>query len=253
MKAIYLLEGEKYGTGSSAPGKKEYRCFSFMGGPGAPHDYQESFEKYANERPVIFYDQLGCGNSDMPSDTALWTVGRFVDELKIVRSTLKLDKVHLLGQSWGTMLAVEYLIRKNPGGVASLTLSAPYLNTQMWEKDQAMWISKLPEDIQQTITNCEIAGNFDSLGYLNAMNVFYQNHVCRMDPWPDCLNRALKKMGIEVYHAMWGPSEFNYFMQKNEGINNEIKTADVPYSIQQVDRQNRRKGLLHYYLRKLSN
>lgn len=77
------------------------------GGPGAPHDYLEPLESLADERPVIFYDQLGCGFSDKPDDTTLWTVQRFTDELQAVRTALNLDRVNLLGTSWGTMLSVE--------------------------------------------------------------------------------------------------------------------------------------------------
>ena len=51
------------------------------GGPGAPHDYLEPLEGLADERSVIFYDQLGCGKSDQPNDPALWRAGRFVEEL----------------------------------------------------------------------------------------------------------------------------------------------------------------------------
>lgn len=36
------------------------------GGPGATHDYLLNLETLSNERPVIFYDQLGCGNADHP-------------------------------------------------------------------------------------------------------------------------------------------------------------------------------------------
>jgi len=199
------------------------------GGPGAPHDYLETLEKFADERPVIFYDQLGCGNSERPSDTTLWTVERFVDELETVRNTLKLDKVHILGQSWGSMLAVEYLLRKNPEGVVSLILSAPYLNTEMWEKDQAMWVSQLQQDIQDAIYTSEKSGQYDSWEYINAMHVFYQKHVCRMDPWPDCLNRALEKMGIEVYHYMWGPSEFTMTgILKHADLTGQLSEIKIP-------------------------
>ena len=44
------------------------------GGPGAGHDYLESLEALADERPVVFYDQLGCGKSDQPEDTSLWRI-----------------------------------------------------------------------------------------------------------------------------------------------------------------------------------
>ncbi len=37
---------------------------------------------------------------------------------------------------------------------------------------------------------------------------YYRRHVCRLDPWPECLNRTLEKLGMNVYLSMWGPSEF---------------------------------------------
>src|SRR5207244_10542334 len=56
------------------------------GGPGATHDYLESLEGMAETgRRAIFYDQLGCGKSDLPDDTSLWTVETFVEELGVVR------------------------------------------------------------------------------------------------------------------------------------------------------------------------
>src|SRR3970040_1419292 len=71
------------------------------GGPAAGHDYLEHLQPLADERPVVFYDQLGCGRSDIPDDTSLWRVDRFVEEVAAVRSALSLDRIHLLGQSWG--------------------------------------------------------------------------------------------------------------------------------------------------------
>jgi proline iminopeptidase len=128
--------------------KKGIPLLTLHGGPGARHDYFEPLEALAVDRPVIFYDQLGCGNSDRPSDTTLWTVARFVEELEQVRESLHLEKVHLMGGSWGTMLAVEYMLRKKPDGVVSLILSGPYLSTPKWVADQQMWISQLPQNIQ---------------------------------------------------------------------------------------------------------
>src|SRR5688500_13940495 len=87
------------GAGAGAP------LLALHGGPGYPHDYLEPLERLAGERPVIFYDQLGCGRSDRPDEPALWRVERFVDELGRVRAELSLEQVHLLGHSWGSMLA----------------------------------------------------------------------------------------------------------------------------------------------------
>src|SRR5947209_7943728 len=55
------------------------------GGPGAPSYYLKPLAALADERPVVFYDQLGAGHSDHPADTTLWTIDRFIRELQTVR------------------------------------------------------------------------------------------------------------------------------------------------------------------------
>lgn len=196
------------------------------GGPGAPHDYLESLGALAVDRPVIFYDQLGCGNSERPSDTSLWTVERFVDEVEQVRETLKLEEIHLIGQSWGTMLAVEYILRKNPSGVKSLVLSAPYLSTQLWSDDQRAWIELLPAETRDTIYKYEALGDFTATAYQEAMMAFYQQHLCQLDPWPESINRTFEKMGVEVYNHMWGASEFT--------INGTLLNADLTEELHRI-------------------
>jgi proline iminopeptidase len=199
------------------------------GGPGVPHDYLQPLEVLADDRPVIFYDQLGCGNSERPDDTTLWTVDRFVEELELIRSALKLPQMHLLGQSWGAMLAVEYLHRNNPGGIVSLTLAAPYLSTDRWVADQQSLVAQLPQDVQDTIAKYEASGEFGADGYQEAMMTFYSKHVCRLDPWPDCLLAAMDKIGYGVYEYMWGPSEFTMTgTLKNADVTGYLGDIDVP-------------------------
>lgn len=199
------------------------------GGPGVPHDYLKPLEALADERPVIFYDQLGCGNSNKPGDTSLWNTARFVEELKLLRAALNLSEVHILGQSWGTMLAVEYLLRENPSGVKSLILSAPYLSTPRWIADQQMWITQLPQNVQDTIQKYEALEDYTSEAYLEAMMVFYNKHVCRMDPWPDCLLSSMDKMGVDVYNHMWGPSEFTMTgTLMHADLTSQLNTINVP-------------------------
>lgn len=178
------------------------------GGPGIPHDYLLPVSNLADERPVIFYDQLGCGNSDKTEDPALLTVGRFVEELAQVRQFLGLDRVCILGQSWGSMLAVEYLLTRRPAGVERLILSGPCLSTSRWNADQRQYVSGLPTAVRDTILRHEAAGTFADPEYQDAMMVYYRRHVCRLDPWPDCLLRSMERFAIPVYQYMWGPSEF---------------------------------------------
>jgi len=178
------------------------------GGPGVPHDYLEPLEGLADERPVVFYDQLGCGNSDRPDDPSLWTVERYVKEVEEVRDALGLRRVHLLGQSWGGALATSYVLDAKPDGVESLILSAPLLDANRWAADQRANLAAFPEEMQETIREAESTGNFDAPGYQEAMLTYYARHVCRLDTWPDCLNRSFEKMALPIYLQMWGPSEF---------------------------------------------
>ncbi len=177
------------------------------GGPGATHDYLENIEALADERPVIFYDQLGGGRSERPDDPSLWRVERFVEELAAVRQALGLSRVNLLGQSWGAMLAAEYLLT-GAQGVDRLVLSAPLLSSPLWMADQRALLKKMPPDVQKAVTAAESEGNFDTPAYQDAMTAYYQSHLCRLDPWPDCLQRTFKGLGMQVYLTLWGPSEF---------------------------------------------
>jgi proline iminopeptidase len=178
------------------------------GGPGASHDYLEPLAALADERPVVFYDQLGCGNSDRPDDPALWTVERYVAEVGEVRDALGLSRVHLLGQSWGGALAVEYVLSAQSEGVESLILSAPLLDADRWVADQRANLAAFPDETQEAVRKAEATGDFDSPEYQDAMAAYYARHVCRMDPWPECLNRTFEKISLPVYLGMWGPSEF---------------------------------------------
>lgn len=188
------------------------------GGPGAPHDYLENLALLADERPVIFYDQLGCGRSDRPGDPSLWRVERFVAELAEVRRALGLGRVNLLGQSWGAMLALEYLLA-GASGIERLVLSAPLVSSLLWMRDQRELLEKMPPEIREEVAAAEEQGLFDIAPYQDAMKAYYKRHLCRLDPWPECLLRTFAGMGMPVYLAMWGPSEFT--------CTGTLKTADL--------------------------
>lgn len=176
------------------------------GGPGLPSHYLERLSRLGDERPVIFYDQLGCGRSDRPTDTNLWRLERFVAELAEVRRALGLKEVHLLGHSWGTQLAVEYMLTR-PRGVQSLVLSSPCLSIPRWTRDAQRLFATLPPDVQQTLRRHERAGTTQSDEYQTTVIEYYKLYVCRMEP-PAEMQQALEGMGHEVYEFMWGPSEF---------------------------------------------
>ena len=191
------------------PGKLPLLCLH--GGPGVPHEYLASLEALAaTGRRVIFYDQLGCGNSTHVDDPALWTVELFVEEVDVVRRALGLERLHILGQSWGGMLTMQYMLTQ-PQGVASITIASSPSSMSMWLAEANRLRGELPADVQSTLTQHETAGTTDSADYLAAMQVFYDRYVCRVVPNPPYVQRAFAKLNEwpQVYHTMNGPSEFH--------------------------------------------
>src|ERR1051326_6984845 len=181
------------------------------GGPGATHDYLESLEGMAETgRRAIFYDQIGCGKSDLPDDTSLWTVETFVEELGVVREHLGLGRLHIFGNSWGGMLAMEYALTQ-PEGVASMIVASSPSSIPQWVAEANRLRAELPEDVQATLTKHEEAGTTSDPEYEEACRVFYKRHVCRLPEWPDYVLRSfefLEEHGV-VYNTMNGPSEFH--------------------------------------------
>jgi proline-specific peptidase len=192
-----------------SPDSRRLPLLVLHGGPGAPHDYLESLEELADERQVVLYDQLGCGESDHPDDVE-WTLQHFVDELASVRRLLSLDRVHLLGQSWGGMLALEYLLTK-PDGVASLTLASSLASIDLWTREASRLRDELPGGLGNLLDEHEANGTTDDPAYLDATMAYYEQHVCRMVPFPEPVTRAFDKLEADprVYYAMWGANEFH--------------------------------------------
>ena len=127
------------------------------GGPGFTHYYLEPLEALADRRQVIFYDQLGCGNADRPDDVSLWTVDRFVAELAQVRAALGLDDLHLFGSSWGGMLAMQYVLDRQPR-LRSLILCGSPASMIRWVSDCDELLAAQPEDVRQVIRQHEDDG-----------------------------------------------------------------------------------------------
>lgn len=95
------------------------------GGPGLAHNYLfEPFSELSNSYKLIFYDQRGCGKSSSFSKDETVTMETLVEDLEGVRKEFNLDKVYLAGQSWGAIIALNY-ISKYPGNVKKLLLLEP--------------------------------------------------------------------------------------------------------------------------------
>jgi len=163
----------------------------------------------STDRPVIFYDQLGSGNSERPKDTALWKTERFVNEIDHLRKKLQLDELHILGHSCGSTFLIEYMVTKKPAGIKSVIFSSPMISTADWIADAKLLLSDLPKSIQDTINKYESLKEYKAPAYLAATDSFYARHLIRKS-WPytsDACNNA-GKFNDTIYNYMWGPTEF---------------------------------------------
>jgi L-proline amide hydrolase len=182
------------------------------GGPGANWLHLKPYEALAEERRVVFYDQLGSGNSGLlePHEPSLWQPELFVEEVGVVREALGLEEVHVLGHSWGGMLGMQYATEQ-PEGLVSLIVESSPPSVPAWMPELARLRAELPPGVEETLRRHEEAGTTDDPEYEEASMEFYKRHLCRTDPWPDWLVECFQKLDAnpEVYHAMNGPSEFH--------------------------------------------
>jgi proline-specific peptidase len=176
------------------------------GGPGFSSFYLKPMKALGKDRLVIRYDQLGGDKSDTVSDTTMFTIDHFVAELDSLRSFMGLPRVHLLGHSWGTILALEYY-RAHPEHVASLTLGSAALDIPGWERHARELVKTLPDSMQRAIQVREREGKFDAPDYQAALGEFYSRYVWRHPVEAD-LDSTLKTVNMAIYNYMQGPSEF---------------------------------------------
>ena len=191
------------GTGDGIP------LLVLHGGPGGTSCGYAKLDPLGGERPVIRYDQLGTGRSGRPDDLSLWTLDRFVEEVDTVRRRLGLDRLHLLGHSWGGSLAAAYVLEKGTDGIVSLTLSSPLLSTPQWIADANLLRAQLPEDVQRTLSEHEAAGTTDSEEYAAATEVFYERFLYGGEKPPEADACTGAPWNPVIYEYMWGPSEFH--------------------------------------------
>jgi L-proline amide hydrolase len=183
------------------------------GGPGCTHDYLLRLTELAGDRAVVHYDQLGNGRSThLPDATPdFWTVELFLSELDNLLRTLGIaDRYALLGQSWGGMLAAEHAVRR-PAGLRGLVIANSPASMSLWLSAADRLRAELPPEVEKTLRSHEADGTTDSQAYQDAVQVFYERHLCRVVPMPAEVAYSMAEIDRDptVYHAMNGPSEFH--------------------------------------------
>ena len=203
------VDGYKIVAYSFGSGDDVLLCLN--GGPGLPCDYLRDSHSFLSDHGyrVVAYDQLGCGESDKPHDEALWDITRYVGEVETVRTTLGLGKVHLIGQSWGGWLGIEYGVTY-PDNLKTIVLEntcgdMPHLIGELNRHREALG----PETVAM-MQRHEAEGTLDHPEYQAAITILNYRHVCRMAEFPAPVMRSLNDWNMEVYGAMQGPNEFLY-------------------------------------------
>lgn len=218
------------GTGQGTP------VMLLHGGPGFSSFYLKPLEALGEDRQVVRYDQLGGGKSDRIADTTLFAIDHFVRELDSLRAHLGCEQVHLLGHSWGTILAFEYY-RAHPEHVASLILASPALDIPTWERNARRLVGTLSDSAQQAIREREAEGRFDAPDYQAAIAEFYGMYVWRRPVMAD-LDSTFATVNEAIYNYMQGPSEFTITgTLKAYDVTSQLATIRVPtlYTVGEFD------------------
>jgi len=197
------------------------------GGPGSTHHYFAPLERLAPERPVVVYDQIGCGGSDRPQDIE-WSVDVFREEVDAVRSQLGLDRIHLLGTSWGGMLALEHVL-SGAKGLVGLILSSTLASVDQWAAEQLKLRDALPADVVEVFERHERAGTYDDPEYEQAMQAYFDRHFYRGRKPRAELEEMNAAKSVGVYRAMQGPNEWTVTgALRGWNVRDRLSQIDVP-------------------------
>ncbi|MCI4317152.1 MAG: proline iminopeptidase-family hydrolase, partial [Thermoplasmata archaeon] len=190
-------------------GRADPVLLGLHGGPGASHDYLLPFSDLADDGyRVVLFDLLGCGKSEVPEDHSLFTLEHNVSEVEGLRKALELGPIHLIGSSYGGLLALAYAIEW-PANLRSLITVGGLADVRFAAREMARLKESLPPGVQEVMRRHEASGSFQAAEYLGAVDQFYRKFLCRLEPWPAELQHSLEMTASRpVYSEMNGPNEF---------------------------------------------
>jgi proline iminopeptidase len=221
------VEGGKIWYGIMGEGNK-IPLLCLHGGPGGTSKSYYNLSEIAKERPVIMFDQLGTGRSDYHQDTALLKVEKFVEQVKAIKSELKLNEFYIMGGSWGAALALEYYMHY-PEGIKAIIFNSPYFSTPIWTEDAAKLVAALPDSIQAAIRIAERDSLFDTDSFAAANDYFSSLHGSRKVLAKHPYDTVESNGNSFIYNYMWGPSEFTATgTLRNYDNHQSLKNVAIP-------------------------
>jgi len=139
------------------------------GGPGMPHDYLAPLVQHAGEDLTVYlYDQFGVGHSDKPAPgTSTATRSSYRDELEAVRREIDPGgSFTIYGQSWGGMLAQEYVMLEYGDHVDALILANTLADTQTaYYESMRSVLDELSDEDRATVEEYESQRAYDAPEY----------------------------------------------------------------------------------------
>ena len=208
---IQNIKVDGYNVVSYSYGKGEKILLLLNGGPGLPCDYLRDPHIHLVEEGyrIVAFDQLGCGNSDRPEDDSLWNITRYVEEVETVRKELGIVNFHLLGQSWGGWLSIEYALTY-PDEIRSLILANTCGDLQHLTTELNRMREALGSETVAMMLHHEAMGTIDHPEYQAAITILNYRHVCRLKEWPSSLLASVDDWNMGPYGTMQGPNEVLY-------------------------------------------
>jgi proline iminopeptidase len=223
------VDGQRIFVRTFEPRKSRGTLVCVHGGPGATHDYLLSLADLTRAGyRVVFYDALGCGRSDLPPDTTLFTFEHDLRVLEEVRTSLGGGRVHLMGSSYGGMLVLGYATRYSEN-LLSLNSTGGLCDVPFALREMKRLLRALPAAVRATLRRYGSRGEYRHPEYERAMMVFYRRHVCRLTPWPAEVAYSLDHMSRPVYETMNGPNEFTIIgTMKDIEFTGDLRQISVP-------------------------
>ena len=231
VKKIHITN-KKYKTYVKVYGKliseDDIPIIFIHGGPGATHNYLSSISNLKINEPIVFYDQINSGRSSSEYEDNMLQISNFIEQLHSIIIYFKIKKCHLVGHSWGSIIAHEYYLKKYIS-VESIIFYSPSLDIKLWQNQANIYM----KDIKKSCNNC----NYNKL--------YEKKHIVDIVK----LDRYIKNYNNNLYKHIWGKSEYNvsgllknykYFPIKSKQhilfLTGEYDTAS-PNSVKQLSSQ----------------
>jgi proline iminopeptidase len=204
------------------------------GGPAATSEYMECFESFFPKEGFEFYeyDQLGTYRSDKPTDTSLWVLDRYVEEVEQVRQAIGADKNNfiILGNSWGGILGMQYSLKYQDNMKALIVANMMASCPDYGKYAQEVLAKQMDPKVLEEVRAIEAKGEFSNPRYMELlMPNFYAEHICRLKEWPEPVTRSFSHINNLIYTQMQGPSEFGIAGNlANWDVKSRLKEIKIP-------------------------